>query len=55
MAIELLFYGGMRVGELLAITGKDINFEQGIINIDKTINTDSDRVLTYRPQRQRTA
>lgn len=25
-----------------AITGKDINFEQGIINIDKTINTDSE-------------
>lgn len=42
MAIELLFYGGMRVGELLAITGKDINFEHGIINIDKTINTDSE-------------
>ena len=36
MAIELLFYGGMRFGELIALTYKDLDFENCTINIDKS-------------------
>lgn len=36
-AIQLLFYGGMRFGEMLALTYGDIDFTAGIINIDKSI------------------
>lgn len=32
----VLFYSGMRIGELSALTWKDIDFENNIINIDKT-------------------
>lgn len=33
---RLLFYSGMRKGELRALTWKDINFEQSYIQVDKT-------------------
>lgn len=33
-----LFYSGMRIGEALALTWKDIDFENNVINIDKTAN-----------------
>lgn len=33
-----LFYGGLRKGEALALTWKDIDFENNIINIDKTVH-----------------
>ncbi|ENH96900.1 phage integrase [Gracilibacillus halophilus YIM-C55.5] len=33
----VLFYGGLRKGEALALTWKDINFESNTINIDKTV------------------
>lgn len=36
MAIQLLFYSGMRFGELLALTLADIDFNAGTINIDKS-------------------
>lgn len=36
MAFEVLFYTGMRVGELLALSKKDIDFENNIISITKT-------------------
>ena len=36
MAIELLFYGGMRIGELLALTPADIDHENNMISINKT-------------------
>ncbi len=32
-----LFYGGLRKGEALALTWKDIDFDHNIINIDKTV------------------
>ena len=35
-AIVLLIYTGMRRGELLALTWDDIDFDKGIINIDKS-------------------
>ncbi len=36
MAFKLLFWTGMRVGELLALTYKDIDFENGIIHVTKS-------------------
>lgn len=33
----LLFYTGARVGEILALTFKDINFDENTININKTV------------------
>ncbi|NFH48650.1 site-specific integrase [Clostridium sporogenes] len=36
LAYTMLFWTGMRVGELLALTFKDIDLENGLINIDKT-------------------
>lgn len=32
-----LYYSGMRVGELLALTNKDVNFEKETIKIDKSL------------------
>ena len=34
-AFQLLFYSGMRFGELLALTLKDFDFQENAINIDK--------------------
>lgn len=36
LGFNLLFYGGMRLGEMLAITLNDINFDNNSININKT-------------------
>ncbi len=36
---EILFYCGLRQGELQALMWKDINFEQNTININKTLTT----------------
>ena len=35
--LQVLFYSGMRLGELLALTPNDIDFEAGTININKSI------------------
>lgn len=35
--IMTLLYTGMRRGEILALTVKDIDFEKGIINVDKAV------------------
>lgn len=32
----ILFWGGLRIGELLALTKEDFNFEEGFININKS-------------------
>lgn len=37
MAIELLFYGGMRFGELIALTYADLDFEHYTIKINKSV------------------
>lgn len=39
MALKLLFYSGMRIGELMALTAGDIDFESGSITITKSMNT----------------
>lgn len=36
-AFEVLYYTGMRVGELLALTFQDIDLEHGVIHITKTL------------------
>lgn len=36
LMFEILFWTGCRIGELLAITKADINFEKNQLNIDKT-------------------
>ncbi len=36
MLFETLFYTGMRIGELLALTPEDINFDKGFISVSKT-------------------
>ncbi len=36
-ALQLLFYSGMRFGELLALTLEDFNFEDNTINITKSL------------------
>ena len=33
MAFQILFWTGMRIGELLALQVKDVNFEDGTIHI----------------------
>lgn len=35
-AFELLYWCGLRIGELLALTGKDFDFEKGTLTIDKS-------------------
>lgn len=37
-ALQVLFYSGMRCGELRALTLTDINFEENTINISKTLH-----------------
>ena len=44
---NLLFWTGMRLGELLALTVEDIDFETNEINIDKSLNRlDKEDVIT---------
>lgn len=38
MGFEILYWCGLRIGELLALTKKDINFETNEIDINKTYN-----------------
>jgi len=40
IAFKILFFCGLRVGELLALTFEDINFKTNEININKTISRD---------------
>jgi integrase len=42
----LLYYTGMRIGEALALTRQDIDFEKSTINIDKTFNQNTGQVTT---------
>lgn len=43
---ELLFYSGMRIGELRALTLSDIDFEKNTIQINKTLPRGSDEATT---------
>ena len=37
IAFQILFWTGMRIGELLAVQVKDIDFEQGTITVDESL------------------
>lgn len=37
MAFQILFWTGMRIGELLALQVKDVNFEDGTIRVDRRL------------------
>ena len=37
MAFQILFWTGMRIGELLALQVKDVNFEDGTIRVDESL------------------
>lgn len=37
IAFQILFWTGMRIGELLALQVKDTDFEQGIITVDESL------------------
>lgn len=43
---ELLFYSGMRIGELLALTLSDIDFDKSTIRIEKTLPRGRDKATT---------
>lgn len=38
IAIETLFFSGLRIGELLALTPKDIDYDKNIIHVTKTFS-----------------
>ncbi len=46
MVFELLFYTGMRIGELLALTLSDIDFDKNTITINKTLPRCEDETTT---------
>jgi len=48
--LQVLFYSGMRCGEFLALTLKDIDFEAGTININKSIQIKSSGNLVTPPK-----
>lgn len=43
---KLLFYTGIRIGEALALTKKDIDFEKGIIDINKSYSYSTRKIST---------
>lgn len=47
---ELLFYSGMRLGELLALTPKDIFYEKRIIRISKTFHRKNNKDILTEPK-----
>lgn len=48
--LQVLFYSGVRFGEFLALTLSDINFDNGTINIDKSIQIKSSGNLVTPPK-----
>lgn len=49
-AYEVLYWCGLRIGELLALTLSDIDFEGGLISVTKTYNHLSGREIISTPQ-----
>lgn len=49
-ALQVLFYSGMRVGELLALTLNDFDFQANTINITKTLHHKADNDLVTPPK-----
>ena len=50
LAFKLLFWTGMRIGELLALTFADIDFENNIIKINKTLSKVNNTILITDPK-----
>lgn len=50
LAFKLLFWTGMRIGELLALTFADIDFENNIIKINKTLSKINNTILITDPK-----
>lgn len=51
-AVETLFYTGMRIGELLALTMNDIDFEKCTIQFQKLIRTTIKKNKLHHPKRR---
>ena len=49
-AYEVLYWCGLRIGELLALSLSDIDFEGGIISVTKTYNQLSGREIISTPK-----
>lgn len=49
-AYEVLYWCGLRIGELLALTLSDIDFEDGIISVSKTYNHLNGREIISTPK-----
>ena len=49
-AFQILYWCGLREGELLALTGEDFDFEEGAINIDKTFSVVKGIPVVSRPK-----
>ncbi len=49
----VLYYTGMRVGELLALTFKDIDLTQGIIHVNKTFHVLHGEYVTTEPKTEK--
>ncbi|MED1562046.1 site-specific integrase [Alkalihalobacillus alcalophilus] len=47
IVFSILAYSGMRIGELLALKWKDIDFEESTINITKTLYNPKNRTKEY--------
>lgn len=49
-AFEVLYWTGMREGEMLALTGNDVNFETNSIRISKTYHRSHDKDIVTPPK-----
>ena len=50
----LMSYTGMRIGEVLALKWRDIDFDEGVISITKTLYRDSSKTVTYKLETPKT-
>lgn len=53
VAFQILFWTGMRLGELLALQVKDVNFEEGTITVDESLASIDGEDLITAPQTKR--
>ena len=50
MSYKMLYWCGIREGELLALTKRDFDFEKHIVSITKTFSKEKDREMITRPK-----
>ena len=53
-AFMTMYYTGMRVGELCALTPEDVNLENNTITINKTFQRINERDVVWPPKSKRT-